>query len=513
MSESDWTAGYVADVGYTFGYYSELNPLRSSLALLGSGVVPPRIRTACELGFGQGLSANLHAAASEVDWWGTDFNPAQAGFARELSSISGADLKLYDQAFADFCNRPDLPEFDFIALHGIWSWISDDNRKIIVDFVRRKLSVGGILYVSYNTMPGWAGFAPIRHLMTQHAEIIGAEGSGIVSRIDGAMDFAERLLATQPLYGVINPQVVERVKKLKDQNRHYLAHEYFNRDWHPIHFATMAQWLEPAKVEFAGSAHLIDHIDVVNLTADQQKFLGEFTDPSLKQSVRDFMVNQQFRRDYLVKGVRRLSLLERSEAIKALKVVMTTHRADVSLKVNGAMGEASLSEEIYNPILDLMADYKVRNVADIQSALKGQNIELGKIVQAVMILTGTGQMTIAQDDDVAAARKPYTDRVNAWLYGKARTNGDISYIASPVTGGGVAAGRLQQLFIMAMGQGRRQPDEWAQFAWDILSMQGQGLIKEGKALQTPEENLAELKSEAAAFAAKRLPLLKALQVI
>ena len=168
---------------------------------------------------------------------------------------------------------------------------------------------------------------------------------------------------------------------------------------------------------------------------------------------------------------------------------------------------------LYNPVLDLMADFKVRNIADIQSALKGQNIELGKIVQAVMILTGTGQMTIAQDDDVAAARKPYTDRVNAWLYGKARTNGDISYIASPVTGGGVAAGRLQQLFIMAMGQGRQQPDEWAQFAWDILSMQGQGLIKEGKALQTPEENLAELKSEAAAFAAKRLPLLKALQVI
>jgi len=25
VSMSDWTAGYVADVGYTFGYYTELN--------------------------------------------------------------------------------------------------------------------------------------------------------------------------------------------------------------------------------------------------------------------------------------------------------------------------------------------------------------------------------------------------------------------------------------------------------------------------------------------------------
>ena len=31
---NDWTAGYVADIGYTFGYYAELNPLRIKLAFL-----------------------------------------------------------------------------------------------------------------------------------------------------------------------------------------------------------------------------------------------------------------------------------------------------------------------------------------------------------------------------------------------------------------------------------------------------------------------------------------------
>lgn len=29
---NDWTAGYVADIGYTFGYYTELNPLRAKPA-------------------------------------------------------------------------------------------------------------------------------------------------------------------------------------------------------------------------------------------------------------------------------------------------------------------------------------------------------------------------------------------------------------------------------------------------------------------------------------------------
>jgi len=34
---TDWTAGYVADIGYTYGYYQELNPLRARLALLNAG--------------------------------------------------------------------------------------------------------------------------------------------------------------------------------------------------------------------------------------------------------------------------------------------------------------------------------------------------------------------------------------------------------------------------------------------------------------------------------------------
>lgn len=49
---SDWTAGYVADIGYTYGYYKELNPLRMRLAFLNAGIAPPKQAKACELGFG-----------------------------------------------------------------------------------------------------------------------------------------------------------------------------------------------------------------------------------------------------------------------------------------------------------------------------------------------------------------------------------------------------------------------------------------------------------------------------
>jgi len=51
---SDWTAGYVADIGYTYGYYNELNPLRARLAFLNAGLVPPTSGTHCELGLAKG---------------------------------------------------------------------------------------------------------------------------------------------------------------------------------------------------------------------------------------------------------------------------------------------------------------------------------------------------------------------------------------------------------------------------------------------------------------------------
>jgi SAM-dependent methyltransferase len=508
---SDWTAGYVADIGYTYGYYTELNPLRIKLAFLNQGLVFPESGTACELGYGQGLSANIHAAATVTQWYGTDFNPSQASFAQGLASVAGA-ARLYDDAFAEFASRTDLPDFDYIGLHGIWSWISDENRHVIVDFIRRKLKVGGVVYISYNTLPGWTAFAPMRHLMTEHADNLGTEGRGIVSRIDGAIEFAEKLLAVNPLFSRANPQVPDRLAKMKEHNRHYLAHEYFNKDWHPMHFSTMAAWLEPAKVQYACSAHYLDHVDAINLTPKQHSFLSEIPDPMFRETTRDFVVNQQFRRDYWVKGARRLSVLEQAEQFRQLKVMLVTHRQDVSSKVTGSLGEASLSEAVYPPLLDLLADHKPRTLAQIEQAVLSAGIGFAEILQATLILAGMGHLASVQGDEVIDKAIKQTQKLNTHLCQQARGSNDISYLASPVTGGGIAVYRFQQLFLLAVAQGRNNPAELAQFAWEILANQGQKLVKEGKALATTEENIAELTAQAQSFVNKQLPILRELRI-
>lgn len=509
---SDWRAGYVADIGYTYGYYMELNPIRLKLAFLNQGLVFPEVGTACELGFGQGMSTNLQAAASISKWYGTDFDPAQAGCAQEIANLSGNNAQLFDESFEEFSKRADLPDFDFIGLHGIWSWISDENRQIIVDFIRKKLKVGGALYISYNTLPGWSAFAPIRHLMSEHAQIISSEGRGIVSRVNDAVEFADKLLQTNPAFSRANPLVGDRIKKLKDQNRHYLAHEYFNRDWHPMHFSKMADWLEPAKVSYACSANYLDHIDAINMTPEQQTFLQEIPDAMFRESVRDFVVNQQFRKDYWVKGPRKLSALDRTEALRAQRVILTTLRSDVSLKVNGAVGEAKMSESIYDPILDYLADHKIRTLAQIEAHAAKHQISFGQVIQAVMILIGANHVSAVQEDAVINKAKKHADQINQTLMNKARSSGEISYLASPVTGGGVFATRFNQLFLLAISNGRKQPEDWAKFVWDTLQIQGQKLIRDNSPIESPEDNLKELISQAKVFADIQLPVLKALQI-
>lgn len=510
---SDWAAGYLANIDYTFGCFDELNPLRFQLGFMERSLCLPEVRTACELGFGQGVSINIHAAASTVEWYGTDFNPSQACYAQELAAFSKSSVKLYADAFEDFSCRSDLPDFDFIALHGIWSWINDKNRSIITNFIHRKLKVGGVLYISYNTMPGWAAFAPIRNLMVRYSNVIASQGGGIVGQIDGAVEFASSLIATNPVYARAYPQVLERIEKLKNEDRHYTAHEYFNRDWCPMDFAQIAQWLEPAKLQFACSGNLLDHVPHINLTQDQRAFIAKLPDPMFRESVLDFMVNQQFRKEYWVKGVRKLTPIKRLELLRAKKFILLKPASEVALKMTTVLGEIALNETIYSAILSALDGYRVKSIGQLEQELKSKGVGLPLILEAIIILHGKGDLTAVQESDVISKVSKSCDRLNTHLIDRARDSTDVSFLASPVTGGGIAVSPIQQLFISAIKLGGKQPQELAAHVWSLLSSQGLKIVKEGKTLETAEENLTELKSQAHSFIEKQIPMLKAMQVI
>ena len=510
---ADWTAGYVSNIDYTFGYYQELNPLRAQLAFLNQGLVYPEVKNACELGYGQGLAINLHAATSSTHWYGTDFNPSQAGFAQELAIESGATVSLYADSFSEFCLRDDLPGFDFISLHGIWSWISDENRQVIVDFISKKLNVGGLLYISYNTLPGWASFAPMRHLMSLHTDIMGAQGRGIVNRIDNAVDFAKNLLDTKPDYSLANPLVSERLEHVSTQNRHYLAHEYFNRDWEPMHFASVAGWLESAKMSYACSAHYLDDFESINVSPQQQEFLNSIPDKKLRESTKDFMTNQVFRRDYWVKGPRKLSRLEQQESLRAIKIASLKPRSDMGLTLKDGTRKIDLNKDVYNPILDLLAERTSISLGELEEELHSPNVSLSQIVQAAMLLSDCGHVSTVGEVDAGASTREKADALNSYLLKKSRSSGDIIYLASPVTAGGVNLNRPSQLFLAAYRSGENTPEKLARNVWQVLLDQGERLVEDGKTLETEAENIVALSKQASLFLAERLPILKSLQIV
>lgn len=510
---SDWTAGYIADIGYTFGYYPELNPLAAKLAFLFSGLSYPKFSSACELGFGQGLSVNIHAAGSSVQWCGTDFNPSHAAFAQDLASISGAETKLYDDSFEIFCSRDDLPNFDFIGLHGIWSWVSEENQATIVDFIRRKLNVGGVLYISYNTQPGWSAMAPVRHLLSEHAEVMAAPGRGILSRVDAAFDFVSSFLNVNPGFLRANPAIVDKLKRVKGQNQRYLAHEYFNRDWRPTYFAEMVKLLEPAKLSFACSASYSDHISALHLTQEQQNFLKDIPDDDFRESVRDFIVNRHFRRDYWVKGARKLSGQEQLKELRKIRILLVVNKDDVDSKVKSSIVGANIQEAVFTPLMAALAKHQVFSLSELEISLQEDKVTMKSLVQAVMILISEGYVAIAQDEELLNNCKERAAKFNQHILDETESSDDINFIVSPVTGSGIHVNRFERLFIKYIKLGISDPNEWSKRAWALLSSYNQRFLKDGKALESDEDNLAEMLRRANEFLSKRVPIMEALQII
>src|SRR5579864_9202772 len=331
----DWTSGYVSEIDYTHGYYRELTPGLIDFALLASGHQPPRRAGMryLELGYGQGLSLTIHAAASPGEYWGTDFNPVQAANAQGLALVSDADAHLFDDSFADFAQRDDLPDFDYIVLHGIWSWVGNENRQVLVDIMRDRLKVGGVVYFSFNTLPGWAAAMPLRHLMSTHMEAAGTHAQGMVSRIDAAIAFGNTLAESGARYFATNPTAKSRLDAIAGQNRNYLAHEYFNRDWTPMYFAEAHEWLTGAKLTFAAPAVALEQLLAYNLTAEQRDVLAGISYDVLRETVRDYMLNQQFRRDLYSRGSRLLTPLERLDRLNEIVVTLMSHPDEVPFEV------------------------------------------------------------------------------------------------------------------------------------------------------------------------------------
>jgi SAM-dependent methyltransferase len=501
---ADWGAGYVTDTAYVHDFCRVQTPAILGLAALSRNVAAAGARGEplryCDLGCGQGFTANLVAAANpRAEVFAADFNPTHIAGARTLAAAASLENIVFREAsFDELAHDATLPDFDIICLHGVYSWISPENRRTVAALIRRRLRSGGLLYISYDAMPGWAGIAPLRRLLVQQ---FAASGGASQAGLAQALAFADKLKELGALFHRMYPYVAVQWERLKKLPASYLAHELLTRDWQAFSFTDVAAELAEAKLTFAGSAHLTDHVDRVNFTEQQQSFLAQIPDRALGETTRDMIIGRQFRRDIFVKGVASLRPLPARERWLDTRLALTTPADEIDLTFETALGTIQLRPEMYKPVIEVL-DRGPMTVRELVASPSAAKLEWSGLTDAIKVLVGRGDLQPALPAENEAERTAAAHAFNAAVTALAKDSDDLGYLASPVTGGGVRVDRLTQLYLKAKRDGG-DPVE----ALVAIAERGGGIVDRNDNKLAPDEARAALVDRVARIERRTVPLL------
>jgi SAM-dependent methyltransferase len=513
----DWTVGYASDIEYTAGFYREQSPAYLNFVCLLNGYEPvalDRPFTYCELGFGRGLTANILAASNpQGEFYATDFNPAHVAGARALSSAAQIpNLHLFEHSFEEMAagSVADLPQFDFITLHGIYTWVTAESRRYIVQFIRRFLKPGGVVYVSYNAMPGWSTALPLQRLLVEHADLAPGRSDG---QMKTAAAFVQQLDKAQAGFFKANPGLKSRLEMLGSGNVNYLVHEYLHKHWQPLYFADVARDLADAKLDYVGSAELAHAYPALFFTPEKLAIIDGSADFVFRETLKDYFLNTSFRKDVFVRGARAMPALRQKEALQDLQAVALVPRGAVNLKLKLGNAEIDARPEIYDPVLDALSQGP-KSLGELAQLPALKNRPSGTMAQVAALLVVSGQAAIYPALQPAAPVAT-AQRLNRVLADQARYSDDYQALSSPLLGSGVAVSYPERLLygILAGSAGPLSAPQLAEKAWDTMQASGRRMAKDGKPIQDPAGNLAALTAFAKTCLEHRLPLWKTLHML
>ncbi len=357
-----WGGGYLTGASYLPGWYGQQSPMHLATACLLMGVacdLPAADEPVhyLELGCGLGFGA-LVLAASNPSWrvTGIDFNPAHVALARSAARDAGlANVAFLEADLATFDGEEpgrQLPQVDFASMHGLWSWVAPPVRAGIVRLLAAKVRAGGVVHLSYNSLPGWQGVLALQKIMALGG---GDRSAPAERRVRQGVALARQLAAAGAMHLKDTPFVRQVIEKMGDMPFEYLAHEYLNEGWNPCFHADVADALSAAKLDWVGSASLPENFATLMLTEAQRAVHAQSDDPRLRELIKDSCLPRGLRHDVFIRGAQGLRPAVRDEALRDLVLALTTPPEDLAYQVELPSGIASISADFYAPMIAAMA--------------------------------------------------------------------------------------------------------------------------------------------------------------
>jgi SAM-dependent methyltransferase len=383
--------------------------------LYGVEAAAPSQSRVLELGCGSG--ANLVALAERFpqgSFLGVDFAQGHIDEAQAASERLGltnvewicADIKSY---------APPRAEFDYIIVHGLYSWVNDGLRARILSLCKRSLSPHGVALVSYNVLPGWRQRGAVRDVMQVGARLTGGFDSH--ERLESGKALL-RLVAsvrtgTSDPYGAYLREASER---LESSDPSYLVHEYLDDHNDPCLFADFAQRAASEGLQFLAEAK-VSLMSAEGLGPDVASVMRQLShDIIAQEQVLDLCRNRMFRETILCHDTLHLQRDLRAAAFKALSF-RTVYRAQHSQPGARTFTDLVSGRELQAPdgiVSDILAAVGSLGAfggtpEQIKQALVrdfGHEATEADLVSSILTLWRSGFVEAACDGAAGSAEKP-----------------------------------------------------------------------------------------------------------
>jgi SAM-dependent methyltransferase len=521
----DWHEGYFSGSDYLVEFFPDQGPVHLNAACVLNGVepLPPdQPFTYFELGCGQGLTASVLAAANPRGrFYAADFVPAQILNAQELADAAGqTNLHLLEKSFAQLAaGEVDLPPMDYITLHGVYSWVRPEQRVFIDRFIERYLKPGGIVYVSYNAMPGWTCALPLQRLLVEHA---GRQGGTQEQKLGRAKELILRMTEAQAQYFTqdVTPALRHSLESIRDFDVNpqkfwstYLTHEYLSQGWEPLYFADVARALSSAKLDYVGSSEMSSAFAHLYMTPEQEDLLAAIVDPILRETTRDYLQNTKFRRDIYVRGARRMSPARQRAWLDRMGVALTSVRSTIPADIAQPGMLHRLDETLLGAVLETLGEGPA-GIADLAALPVMAGRETGALLEVLAVLNQAKHLQFYFIGDKSAARAPVR-AMNDALVARGGAGDTYRVFASALTGSGVANMLGPRMVYRALRGGVPATDveTITTQVHEVIAGAGLPIDTAGDGQASPERERAIIRKWVVAIIEGRLPVWRQLDVI